>query len=103
VPSRTRPPLFVASAVLLADVATWLLADRLEDTIFIPLDHPAIEYAGSTTDPMGPLAKRLESCQLTPDYAADGWGYLTDLLKEFGINSDSQVLVFSKTRFSQQL
>ena len=46
---------------------------------------------------MGRLAKRLESGQLKLDYAPNGLGYLPALLKELGINADSQVLVFSKT------
>src|ERR1700719_2352530 len=58
---RARLPL---SAALLAGATTWLLADRLEDTFFIPLDHPVIQYAGATTDPVGRLAKRLASGQL---------------------------------------
>ena len=92
---RARLPLFAAGAALLAG-ATWLLADRLEDTIFLPLDHPAIQYAGETTDPVGRLAKRLASGQVKLDYAP-GAGYLPALLKELGINADSQVLVFSRT------
>jgi hypothetical protein len=94
---RTRLSLFAGGAFLLAGATTWLLADRLEDTIFIPLDHPAIQYAGATNDPVGRLEKRLESRQLTLDYAPNGWGYLPALLKELGIHADSQVLVFSKT------
>ena len=92
---RARLPLFAAGAALLAG-ATWLLADRLEDTIFLPRDHPAIQYAGETTDPVGRLAKRLASGQVKLDYAP-GAGYLPALLKELGINADSQVLVFSRT------
>ena len=90
-----RLPLAAACAVLLAG-STWLLADRLEDTIYIPLDHPAIQYAGGTTDPVGRLTKRLDSGQIKLDYAPLG-GYLPALLKELNINIDSQVLVFSRT------
>jgi len=93
---RARLPLLAAGAVLLVAAAA-LLAGRLEDTIFIPLDHPAILYAGATTDPVGRLAKRLAAGQLKLDYAPNGWGYLPALLKELGIPADSQVLVFSRT------
>ena len=93
---RARLPLLAAGAVLLLAAAA-LLAERLEDTIFIPLDHPAILYAGATTDPVGRLAKRLAAGQLKLDYAPNGWGYLPALLKELGIPADSQVLVFSRT------
>src|SRR5512141_2320519 len=92
---RARLSFLAAGAALLAG-ATWLLADRLEDTFFIPLDHPAIQYAGATADPVGRLEKRLESGQLKLDYAPAG-GYLAALLKELAINIDSQVLVFSRT------
>ena len=97
---RARLLVFAANAALLA--SAWLLADRLEDTIFIPLDHPAIQYTGATTDPVARLAKRLESRQLALDYAANGWGYLPALLKELGIRADSQVLVFSKTSIQSE-
>ena len=87
--------LYAAGAILLAG-ATWLLADRLEDTIYIPLDHPAIHYAGETTDPVGRLEKRLANGQVKLGYAPIG-GYLPALLKELNINVDSQALVFSRT------
>jgi hypothetical protein len=92
---RKRVCTVVAGGAVLAG-ATWLLADRLEDTFFIALDHPAIQYAGATADPVGSLDKRLESGQLKLDYAPTG-GYLAALLKELAINADSQVLVFSRT------
>src|ERR1700730_9934831 len=92
---RARLPL--SAAALLVGATTLLLADRLEDTFFIPLDHPAIQYAGATTDPVGRLVKRLASGQLKLDYAPNGWSYLPALLQELGIRADSQVLVFSRT------
>ena len=92
---RVRLSLFAAGT--LPFLAAALLAERLEDTIFIPLDHPAILYAGATTDPVGRLAKRLAAGQIKLDYAPNGLGYLPALLKELGISADSQVLVFSRT------
>jgi len=94
---RVRLLLPAAGAALLVGASTWLLADRLEDTFFIPLDHPAIQYAGATSDPVGRLVKSLASDQLKLDYAPNGWGYLPALLQELGIRADSQVLVFSRT------
>ncbi len=93
---RARFPFLAACAILLL-VAVALLAERLEDTIFVPLDHPAILYEGATADPVGRLAKRLADGQLKLDYAPNGWGYLPSVLKELGISADSQVLVFSRT------
>jgi hypothetical protein len=72
-------------------------ADRLEDTFYIPLDHPAIQYAQPPQDPVARLQKRLESGAGKLDFAVNGWGYLPAVLKQLDINIDSQVLVFSKT------
>ena len=91
-----RLPFFVASAVFFT-AAAWLLADRLEDTLFVPLDHPAIQYTGATTDPVGRFAQRLASGKVKLAYAPNDAGYLPALLKELGIRTDSQVLVFSRT------
>jgi hypothetical protein len=75
----------------------WALADRLEDTFYVPLDHPAIHYDGQPDDRVARLDKRLETGEVKLDYAPNGWGYLPALLKQLDINVDSQVLVFSKT------
>src|SRR3984885_9206654 len=82
-------------AVLAISVVVW--ADRLEDTFYVPLDDPAIQYAGSVSDPIAQLEKQLESQKLKLDYAPNGWGYLPAVLKQLNINIDSQVLVFSRT------
>src|SRR5580700_10047925 len=79
----------VASAVL--------LAERLEDTFYVPLDDPTIQYAGPVSDSIALLEKQLESGEVKLDYAANGWGYLPAILKLLDINIDSQVLVFSRT------
>jgi hypothetical protein len=78
--------------------AMWLLAERLEDTFYIPLDDPAIRYGDrSTLDPVARLEKRLENGEVKLDFAPNGWGYLPAVLKQLGVPIDSQVLVFSKT------
>ena len=86
--------MLAASAVIFAGK---LLADRLEDTFYVPLDDPAIQYAGPVSDPIAHLEKQVESGKVKLDYAPNGWGYLPAVLKELGINIDSQVLVFSRT------
>jgi hypothetical protein len=78
-------------------VACVLLADRLEDTFYVPLDDPAIQYAGTVSDPIARLDKQLESQKIKLDYAPNGWGYLPAVLKQLDIHVDSQVLVFSRT------
>src|SRR5271163_2004330 len=76
-------------------VVVW--ADRLEDTFYVPLDDPAIQYAGPVSDPIAQLEKRIESGKAKLDYAPNGWGYLPAVLKQLNINIDSQALVFSRT------
>ncbi len=83
-----------ASAVIFSGK---LLADRLEDTFYVPLDDPSIQYAGPMSDPIALLEKQVESGKVKLDYAGNGWGYLPAVLKQLGINIDSQVLVFSRT------
>jgi len=73
------------------------LADRLEDTFYVPLDDPAIQYAAPASDPIAQLEKRLESGKTKLDYTPNGGGYLPAVLKHLDISIDSQVLVFSRT------
>jgi len=92
---------FALAAVLLAGV-TWAfaqqLAQQLEETFYIPLDDPAIQYGQRPVDdPVAHLQHRLESGQAKLEVAPNGWGYLPSVLKQLGINPDSQALVFSKT------
>ncbi len=83
--------------LLLAAALAWSQDERLEDTLYIPLDSPAIRYAQAPNDPVAQLEKRLEDGKAQLDYSADGTGYLSSVLKLLGITADSQVLVFSKT------
>ena len=78
-------------------VSAVIFADRLEDTFYVPLDDPAIQYAGPVSDPIAHLEKQLESQKTKLDYAPNGWGYLPAVLKQLNINIDSQILVFSRT------
>ena len=91
----SRVPALIGAGV--AVLTAWAFADRLEDTLYIPLDHPAIQYYQQPSDPVARLAKRITSGQAKLDFAPNGWGYLPSLLKLLDINTDSQVLVFSKT------
>src|SRR5262249_42457007 len=92
-----RRPQCALLATGAAVFAIWAFADRLEDTIYVPLDHPAIQYYQQPSDLVARLAKRIAAGQVTLDFAPNGWGYLPSLLKQLDINTDSQVLVFSKT------
>jgi hypothetical protein len=75
----------------------WAQAERLEDTLYISLNHPAIHYDQPSDDPIARLEKRLEGGSIQLDFAPGGWGYLPAVLQQLGISIDSQVLVFSKT------
>ena len=78
--------------------STWAIADGIDESILLPNDHPAIQYQQPPNDPVAQLAKKLESGQVKLDYN-NGFSYLPALLKYFGMNIDSQMLVFSKTSF----
>ncbi len=79
-------------------LVTWAIAQQLEDTFYIPLDDPAIQYGQRPLhDPVALLEQRLEKGQAKLEVAPNGWGYLPSVLKLLDVNPDSQALVFSKT------
>ena len=77
-------------------------AGQVGNTFFDATDHPAIEYATSSNDPVQRLIERLDdgSTRLTFD---DEHGYLPSLLAALGIATESQLLVFSKTSLQSAL
>jgi len=86
------PGLIVASAA-----AAWAFVESLEEALYVPVDHPAIQYSKQPpNDPVARLAKKIETGQVKLDYAAGALGYLPALLKQLDVPVDSQVLVFSK-------
>jgi hypothetical protein len=88
---------FGLAAAVLAGV-TWGLAQQLEETFYIPLDDPAIQYGqGPSDDPVARLQRRLDAGKTKLEVAPNGWGYLPSVLKLLDVNPDSQALVFSKT------
>ncbi len=85
--------------VTLAAVAAWAAHDDAFDYPYIPYDHPAIEYPTRTPDDaITRLQQKIDSGAVKLDFDAK-FGYLPSLLKQFGINTDSHMLVFSKTSF----
>src|SRR5689334_11358374 len=87
----------VALAAALIAV-TWAIAQQLEDTFYVPLDDPAIQYAERPlNDPVARLEKRMQSGEVKLESASSGLGYLPSVLKLLDVNPDSQALVFSKT------
>ncbi len=74
-------------------------AAGIEETTYVPYDHPAIQYTQRPpNDPVAQLQKKIDSGAVKLDYTP-GLSYLPSLLKALDINVDSQVLVFSKTSF----
>ncbi len=66
----------------------------------LPISHPAIRYFESElSDPATLLAKELERGGAKLNFHAGAMGYLPSLLEHFGVNTDSQAMVFSKTSF----
>jgi len=74
-------------------------AAHIEEVTNLPNDHQAISYSQKPqNDPIARLQKRLDSGEFKLDYS-DRWSWYPALLKYFGINIDSQIMVFSKTSF----
>ncbi len=87
--------------VILAGLA---VADRLEDTTYVPYEHKAIQYFETPTDDtVRGLDDRIDQGKDKLDFEPGGLSYLSSLLKHLGINVDSQVLVFSQDSFQASL
>jgi hypothetical protein len=81
-------------------VTTALVAYQSHDLTMLPIDHPAIRYSDApVTDPVALLDKQLADGKAKLESQSGGLGYLPSLLKNLGVNADSQVMVFSKTSF----
>src|SRR5580658_3519446 len=86
---------------VLAGVA---IADRLEDTTYVPYEHKAIQYFETPAeDAVKRLDDSIDQGKAKLAFEPGGLGYLPDLLKQLGLNVDSQVLVFSQTSFQATL
>ena len=71
----------------------------LTTTTMIPVDDEAIRYTkGPTDDPVARLQGRMDRGEARLKYEYD-FGYLRSVLRELGVSTTSQVLVFSKTSF----
>lgn len=89
-------------ALLCVAIATAIAA--IDVDVRIPPEHPAIQYLQTAPDdPVARLAKRVDKGEVRLDYIPGRLGYLPSLLKNLNVNSDSQMLVFTKTSFQAPL
>jgi hypothetical protein len=93
-----------AACVIFVLLAGFAVADRLEDTSYVPYEHKAIQYFETPADEaVKRLDDGIDAGKAKLDFTPGGLGYLPDLLKQLGVNVDSQVLVFSQTSFQATL
>ncbi|MBV8905330.1 MAG: hypothetical protein JOZ22_17010 [Acidobacteriia bacterium] len=92
--------LVLATCLALAVRCFWGAASaHIEDVAILPNDHPAIQHATKAPDdPISHLQKRLDRGEAKLAYS-DRFGYFPAILEYFGLHTDSQVMVFSKTSF----
>lgn len=83
---------------------TLAFAERLEDTTYVPYEHKAIQYFETpTNEAVKRLDDLLDQGKAKLDYAGGGLGYLPSVLKQFDLNVDSQVLVYTQSSFQAPL
>ncbi|HEX3876716.1 MAG TPA: hypothetical protein VHW24_07015 [Bryobacteraceae bacterium] len=89
----------VGTLCIIGAAALWAQHSEAANYPYVPYDHPAINYPGPATEnPVAKLQDQLTRGQLKLGFDAK-WGYLPSVLKYLGVNTDSQMLVFSKTSF----
>jgi hypothetical protein len=92
--------LALSGVLAIAAAALAVRGQNSPDLTMLPIDHPAIQYVqGPLDDPVARLDKQLASGKIKLEFRSDRLGYLPSLLRNLGVNPDSQVLVFSKTSF----
>jgi hypothetical protein len=98
--------LIAAASVSLLALAgiTAAIADRLEETTYVPYEHKSIQYFETpTNEAVKRLDDSIDQGKVKLDFVPGGLGYLPSLLKQLGLNLDSQVLIFSQTSFQATL
>ncbi|MEP6716257.1 MAG: hypothetical protein ABJC09_11840 [Terriglobia bacterium] len=87
------------AAITVASAAAWAVRDDAANYPYVPYDHAAIRYEIDGSDnPIARLQTKLDRGQVRLGFDPK-WGYLPALLKQLDVNTDSQMLVFSKTSF----
>ncbi len=91
---------FGAGMILAATLTVIVEGQSPLDLTILPLDHSAIQYAQTPgDDPVARLDQKLASGKIKLDFRSPKLGYLPSILKNLGVDVDSQLLVFSKTSF----
>ncbi|HEY3823046.1 MAG TPA: hypothetical protein VGL82_00730, partial [Bryobacteraceae bacterium] len=94
--------LFCSGLSFLAVFGINRMLANMDENRWVPIDDPAIQYDDRPLDdPVTRLSKQMEAGKAKLEYSPNGLGYLPSLLKNLGINIDSQLLIFSKTSFQQ--
>jgi hypothetical protein len=89
----------ISMVAIVGAAAVWADRSDVKNYPYIPFDHPAIDYpAPATENAVAMLQSQLENGHAKLAFDPK-WGYLPSLLKHFGVKTDSQMLVFSKTSF----
>jgi hypothetical protein len=93
-------PKYLLALGVLSAIGCVALAERLEETSYVPYEDKAIQYFETQTDEaVKKLDDKLDAGKDKLDYAAPDLGYLPALLKKLDINVDTQVLVFAPDSF----
>src|SRR5688572_11527169 len=96
---RKRAIAGAAGFAMCAIAAAWAARDDWADYPYLPFDHPAIDYEKRPPkDAISRLQEKMDRGEVQLKFDPQH-GYLPSLLKELGLNADSQMLVFSKTSF----
>jgi len=91
---------FLICAGVVSFVTCAAVAERLEETSYVPYEDKAIQYFETQTDEaVKKLDDRIDQGKEKLDYTPGELGYLPSLLKHLNINVDSQVLVFAQDSF----
>jgi hypothetical protein len=94
---------FFATLVILCAGQFRSRADFQGSTHLMPFDEDAINYSKTPdTGPIAQLQKRIDDGEVKLQYDNRDHGYLRALLRELGISTNSQTLVFSKTSFQRE-
>lgn len=96
---RKNLALAMGTVAIIGVAAVWADRADVKNYPYIPFDHPAIDYPGPATEnAVARLQSQLERGEAKLTFDAK-WGYLPSLLEHLDVNTDSQMLVFSKTSF----